>query len=314
MTQKGISIIICCYNSEWIIKRCLKALIDQKFTSKICWEIIVVNNASTDNTVSIANDTLQKSSIDFSIIDEKTPGLLSARKCGVRHAKYSYLIFCDDDNLLCNNYVESMYFAMNANQQIGAYGGCGIAEFESTPDDIVKSHLSSYATGSQATNVINNGLYGAGVCVRKDIISKIYKEHDFLLTGRCGKKLLAGDDSEMIKAIILSGYKIEHNDDLTFVHVLSARRLTYNYLCGMIAGFGLSSPVLYTYDLCINNQSFYHIYKYYIFSILKLAIYFFLTFKPSIQIKYIYLLNQVKGVHFWKIDKLCKLYQSLIKQ
>ena len=310
MILDGISIIICCYNSEWIIERCLKAIIDQKFISNIAWEIILVNNASTDKTVSIANDTLQETSIDFSIIDEKTPGLLSARKCGVRHAKYSYIIFCDDDNLLNNNYVESMYFAMNANPQIGALGGRGIAEFESTPEDIVKSYLLSYATGSQNINVENNGLYGAGVCVRKDIITQIYKEHDFLLTGRCGEKLLAGDDSEMVKTIMLAGYIIKNNDDLTFIHVLSSRRLTYSYLCDMIAGFGLSSPVLYTYDLCINKQAFNKIYKYYIISILKLSLYFFLKFKPSINIKYIYLLNQVKGVHFWKINKLKALYHS----
>ena len=313
MYSKGVSVIICCYNSEWIIKRCLKALIDQKFTSKITWEIIIVNNSSTDNTISIANDTLQKTSLDFSIIDEKTPGLLSARKCGVRHAKYSYIIFCDDDNLLCNNYVESMYFAMEENQQIGAYGGRGIAEFELTPEDIVKSNLYSYATGSQKENVANNGLYGAGVCVRTDIITKIYKEHNFLLTGRCGEKLLAGDDSEMIKAIILAGYKIDYNDNIAFIHVLTSRRLTFKYLCNMVAGFGLSSPVLYTYDLCINKQSFNKIYPYYIISLLKLTIYFFFTFIPSIRIKYNYLLNRIKGVHFWKISKLKTLYQILIK-
>ena len=311
--KDGISIIICCYNSEWIIERCLKALIDQKFTSKIPWEIILVNNASTDNTVSIAHDTLRKTLIDYSIIDETTPGLLSARKCGVRYAKYTYIIFCDDDNLLCNNYVESMFLAMDANKQIGAYGGRGIAEFESTPEDIINSYLSSYATGSQNKNVVNNGLYGAGVCVRKDLITKIYKEHDFLLTGRCGEKLLAGDDSEMVKAIILAGYKIKNNDDLTFVHVLSARRLTYSYLCGMIAGFGLSSPILFIYDLCINKKSFNEVYKYYIISILKISLYFFLKFKPSMNIKYIYLLNQLKGVHFWKISNLKTLYHSLKK-
>lgn len=310
---KGISVIICCYNSEWIIDRCLKALIKQKNTFDISWEIIIVNNNSTDNTVNVVNGILKESFINYSVVDEKMPGLLSARKCGVRHAKYSYIIFCDDDNLLSNNYIESMYFAMETNQQIGAYGGRGIAEFESTPEDIVISYLPSYAIGSQKKNVVNNGLYGAGVCIRKDIITKIYQEHDFLLTGRCGDKLLAGDDSEMIKAIILAGYKIENNDNLTFTHVLSSKRLTFKYLCSIVTGFGLSSPVLYTYDLCINKQSFNKIFQYYIISLLKLTIYFFFKFSPSIQIKYIFLLNQVKGIHLWNISKLKALYQSLTK-
>ena len=249
MAKYGISIIVCCYNSEWIIKRCLESLISQKIPKSILWEIIIVNNASTDNTEKIAKEILEKSSINYAIIEEKQQGLLSARKCGVNKAQYSYIIFCDDDNLLCENYVYGMYTIMNANKFIGAFGGRGIAEFESNPESLIDSNLASYAIGSQKN--YRNRLYGAGVCVRKDCAIKIYKRHRFMLTGRCGDNLLAGDDSELIKAIILQGYKIGCTDDLTFIHVLPSKRTSNNYLCDLHKGFGLSAPVLYIYDLCI---------------------------------------------------------------
>jgi len=306
----GVSVIICCYNSGWIIERCLSALIQQKVSQTLNWEIIIINNASIDNTVIIANNVLQSSNIDYSIIDETTPGLLSARKRGVKHAKYSYIIFCDDDNILCEKYVQTMYEIMQSDQSIGAYGGRGVAEFENTPDNIILKFISSYAIGSQKENISNKYLYGAGICVRRDVLLQVYKHHNFQLTGRCGKKLLAGDDSEMVKSIILKGYKIQCNDEIIFTHVLTAKRLTYQYLCNMMAGFGFSAPVLFVYDMCIKKQKFSIFYKYYILILIKTLIY--LPFKSfrSINIRLIYLRNVIKGIHFWGVKSLRNIYSN----
>lgn len=306
----GVSVIICCYNSEWIIERCLSALIKQKVSQAFKWEIIVVNNASSDNTVLIANNILQSSKIDYSIIDETTPGLLSARKCGVRHAKYSYLIFCDDDNLLCENYVKTMYEIMQSDKSIGAYGGRGIAEFESEPDSIIHQHIASYAIGSQKGRT--NDLYGAGICVRKDCVEKIYNEHNFLLTGRCGEKLLAGDDSELVKTIIINGYNIGSTDDVSFIHVLPPKRLSYGYLCNMYKGFGLSAPILFIYDLCIEQKKFYLIYKFYVSMLIRYIIHsLILLFNKKGCIKVIYLKYLLKGFSFWGIHKLKTIYANV---
>ena len=110
--MNGISVIVCCYNSAWIIERCLNALLAQQVPSSVLWEIIVVNNASTDDTERIANKVLQKGHISYQLINEPKAGLLNARKCGIRAARYSYTIFCDDDNVLCDIYVSTMYDQM----------------------------------------------------------------------------------------------------------------------------------------------------------------------------------------------------------
>ncbi|MFR7464613.1 MAG: glycosyltransferase family A protein [Phocaeicola vulgatus] len=58
------------YNSAWIIERCLNALLAQQVPSSVLWEIIVVNNASTDDTERIANKVLQKGHISYQLINE----------------------------------------------------------------------------------------------------------------------------------------------------------------------------------------------------------------------------------------------------
>lgn len=307
--KEGVSVIICCYNSEWIIERCLKALIEQKFDNNFPWEIILVNNASTDKTVEKSYKILQSCLIEFSIIEEKTPGLLAARKCGVYNAKYSYIIFCDDDNILCSDYVCGMFNIMHSDSSIGAYGGIGVAEFGKEPDSIIHKYIASYAIGSQKNYV--NRLYGAGICVRKDCVEKIYSEHNFVLIGRCGDKLLAGDDSELVKTIIMQGYKIGSTDELTFIHVLPAKRLTKEYLCNMYKGFGTSAPVLYIYDLCLGKKSFHLVLNFYFSMLLRYIVHCFISlFKNDNKVRIAYLKYTLKGFHYWGIKGLRKIYKN----
>jgi len=47
---RGVSIIICCYNSAWVIGWTLEALLAQRIRDIPSWEIIVVDNKSTDGT------------------------------------------------------------------------------------------------------------------------------------------------------------------------------------------------------------------------------------------------------------------------
>ena len=46
----GVSIVICCHNSAKLLPRTLEHLRAQEVDSTIPWEVIVVDNASTDNT------------------------------------------------------------------------------------------------------------------------------------------------------------------------------------------------------------------------------------------------------------------------
>ena len=64
----GISVIICCYNSSLRLDETLKHLINQK-THGFNWELIVVDNASTDNTEAYARLVLTDvKNIDFTIV------------------------------------------------------------------------------------------------------------------------------------------------------------------------------------------------------------------------------------------------------
>lgn len=310
MQKKGISVIVCCYNSDWIIDRCLNALEQQIISKSIPWEIIIVNNSSTDNTENIVKEFTSKSPNTYHIVHEQKPGLLYARICGIKHAQYSYTIFCDDDNLLSPHYLEGMFQLMEKNPKLGAIGGKGIGEYLKKPDSLIINFLGNYAIGSQKKH--KDFLYGAGICVRTCILANLYSNSEnFLLTGRCGNTLLAGDDSEMVKQIILKGYQIDSTDDLTFVHVLPEKRLNLSYLIQMQEGFGLSSPVLCAYNIVIKKKNIFYLYAYYIIAYIRYIKYYF-SFKNPKRIVYLrYYKYFIKGFHFWGIKKLKALINRL---
>ena len=92
-----ISVVICCYNSESRIAETLQFLALQEISTDVEWEVIVVNNASVDNTAKVAADSWQKyyhgSRARFRVVDELQPGLTKARMTGIKRQKVKSSFF-----------------------------------------------------------------------------------------------------------------------------------------------------------------------------------------------------------------------------
>lgn len=261
--ELGVSVIICCFNSSQRLPETLKQLALQQVASIIPWEIIIVNNCSRDNTVTIAKEEWNKygAITQMTIIDEHKPGLAYAREAGIKAAKYEYLIFCDDDNWLCESYVATAYEIMEAHAEAGLAGGYGNAVCEITPPDWFEQKKGGYAvsTGSVPTGDItaNGHLCGAGMVLRKSVMLSFYKAgFRSLLTDRNGTLLTSGGDAEISKWHILAGYTLWFDEKLKFDHYISKERLTEDYVKRLWEGFKTSAPVEIAYDrfICFQQE------------------------------------------------------------
>lgn len=256
----GVSVIICCYNSSSRLIPTLEHLARQEFCNNISWEVIVVNNASTDNTVTVATEVWRRFDLQvpFKIENQPIQGLSFAREKGIEKAAYEYLLFCDDDNWLHANYIENAFKIMTSNQCIGALGGYGLPYFETNPPQNILKYASSYATGLQRKGTGEVGypnVYGAGCTYRKSAIAYLFN-HGFRyqLTGRNGNILLCGEDHELCYALYLGGNEIWASEQLTFFHFIPNSRISIDYLKKNIMGFAHSSFVLSIYKILITNR------------------------------------------------------------
>ena len=232
--MRGISVIICCYNSADRLAETLLFLLKQITPPQLKWELIIVDNASTDKTVEIANDMWSQSNIiPLKIINEPKPGLSFARQSGINNSTYNSIIFCDDDNYLFENYLDKAYTYFENYPEYGAFGGQGLFFNENLPNEVKKYHL-IYAVGPQSNESKDitqekGYVYGAGMCLRKDAFNKSFIETS-LLTDRIGNKLSSGGDTEICLNLILNGFKIGYFEDLKFYHAVPHSRLNKNYI------------------------------------------------------------------------------------
>lgn len=306
--QNGISIIICCYNSGWIVSRCLEALKKQEVRKDLSWEIVLVDNNCTDDTVQKAIETMANTSIDLRIVEEKNPGLLNARKKGITVVKYAYTIFCDDDNLLCPSYITTMYSILSSDPKIGAVGGMGIPEYETEPDPRVLPYINYYAVGSQKSH--KDWLYGAGLALRTEIVRDVYNKQTCYLTGRKGNLVLAGDDGELVKSVLLRDYHITSTDEVTFTHALKADRLTYDYYLSMSKGFVLTNPVMLVMDCVLQNRSFFSVVLNSIYDYLLYFFHIIAVWKTNnTEVKRNYR-NLISSYNMWSYKQLYCIYRE----
>ncbi len=100
-----LSIIVPVYNVELYLPICLDSLINQTLEEI---EIILVNDGSTDNSLSIINDYASKYS-NIKIINKENGGLSDARNAGLKEAKGEYLAFVDSDDWIKKDMLKDLY-------------------------------------------------------------------------------------------------------------------------------------------------------------------------------------------------------------
>ena len=250
--MKGVSVVICCYNSSSRLPETIRYLSRQIVSDTIKWEVIIVNNASTDNTVEVAKREwdLYRPITPLIIIDQPIPGLSYAREKGIEVSNYEYILFCDDDNWLSWDYIEKGGRLLLENKEIVILGGKGIAECEGDKPkwfDLIKE--GTYAIGAENRKTgYTHSVYGAGMFLRKDLFYYL-KERNIknLLSDRKEGKLSSGGDTEFCKIAELLGRRIWYQDDMEFTHFIPSSRLNWDYVKRLHCNFGEAECVLKIY-------------------------------------------------------------------
>jgi len=259
----GISIIICCYNSAGRLPRTLACLLAQQVPTDFHWEILLVNNASTDNTVTVAQaawDQNKPLNAVCRVVEEPNPGQYFARKKGALEARYEVILFCDDDNLLDPHYVYTAARIIEQDKNIGAAGG-QIHPVTDAPEwpSWFNEYKDKYATGipaPQSGDVSHRGfVLGAGMVTRRQLFLQVFDErYPSLLNGRNGYALSTGDDFEYCMRLLLWGYSLYYEQGLQMQHFIPQSRLTIAYRDRLMQGIIASREVLTEYDKALILQ------------------------------------------------------------
>ena len=108
------SIIVPVYNGEKYIKQCIASLQNQSYKN---FEVIFVNDGSTDNSVETLKNELSYSKLKYKIVSKKNGGQISARYEGINNADSQYCLFLDCDDTLIENTLEELYKFISKNEK-----------------------------------------------------------------------------------------------------------------------------------------------------------------------------------------------------
>lgn len=117
-----ISIVIPAYNEEKLISKCLNALANQKTDKK--FEVILVDNNSTDKTVEIAGNFSNK--LNLKIVPEKKQGRGAARYTGFKKASGNIILSTDADIIFPPTWVEDLSNALIQSNTVAVTGSLKI--------------------------------------------------------------------------------------------------------------------------------------------------------------------------------------------
>ena len=245
-----ISIVLCTFNGIARLKPTIEHLADQDLPCQA--ELVLVDNASTDGSASFVEEIWERKGTPFPLVlvHEHEPGLIYARKAGLRAARYEIVLFCDDDNWLQQDYLKLTWELFDNFPDVGLIGGQGVGvtdgEFPSWWNNTGRP--GSYAVGKQLPASGNADqrcyLWGAGLAGKKQLLTHIFNDaYPFLMVGRKGKMVLSGDDFEMCVRALLAGSHLYYDERLVYYHFIPSGRLTEKYYDHLLDSFEASREI-----------------------------------------------------------------------
>lgn len=115
MTRIYISIVVCTYNRAEMLHGALKTLICQETDGKFSYDIVLLDNASTDNTKAVVEQIATNCPVSINYIYEEKKGVAQARNRGVKESQGEWIAFFDDDQLAERDWLKNLLaFALQA--------------------------------------------------------------------------------------------------------------------------------------------------------------------------------------------------------
>jgi glycosyltransferase involved in cell wall biosynthesis len=240
----SLTVAICTRNRARILGRTLESLGVVEPPKGVEWEVLVVDNGSTDDTADVLGR--MDSRLPLRSVVEDEPGLSTARNRAVEEARGEYIIWIDDDVQLSGNFLTAYADAFSDHPEGAVFGGPIEPWFEETPPTWVRETLDIighvYALrdlGSEVTPLAEEGNrmpYGANYAIRTEIQRGF--PYDPAL-GRRGNVMLHGEEIAVIQAVLRAGHGGWWVPEARVRHWIPKTRMTKEHVRRYAEGLGV---------------------------------------------------------------------------
>ena len=164
--REMISIVIPLYNKEKSISSTLQSVLAQTYAD---YEVVVVNDGSTDNSAAVVQCFISKSPISnthcgIHLLNQQNAGVSAARNLGVKHSRGEYVVFLDGDDIWDKDFLSELVRLMQDFPGKSIYGlGCAKIFGNKIPTD----ESNDYYRGESRWDWSTMAYTGSSACVNK---------------------------------------------------------------------------------------------------------------------------------------------------
>ena len=227
-----VSIVIPTYNRSTLLRNAVESVLRQDTHWK--FEIVIVNNNSTDDTEAVAQDLINQHPEKVTYVIETKQGNAYARNCGVKAAQANIIAFIDDDVTVESNWLRACMEVLTSHEELSFVGGSVLPEWdEAAPAWLTSEHWAPLALldyGPSEFRISGNnplGLLTANIAFRRNVFDELGMFSPDLQ--RVNDSIGSMEDHEFLLRVCRSGKQGMYLPNMVAKAPVDRARLTKEY-------------------------------------------------------------------------------------
>lgn len=241
------SFITCTYNRDKYIAQTLESVCKQTF-SPLDYEVIVVDNNSTDSTAGICEEFRQRyPDRQFRYFKEINQGLSFALNRGIKEARGEYIIFVDDDETIITEHLERLDNHLKNYPDAELVASPVIPVYEEAQPKWMSHYTQRliggyFDQGNQPKKLEAKNYPGTGHTIIK---RELYEKYGYYNTelGRKGNSLIGAEDKDMFSRLKKNNIDCYYFPDIPIYHHIPTQKLTDEFFQKLTYSIGKSERI-----------------------------------------------------------------------
>ena len=229
-----VSVILCTFNRSQSLAKTLESLAVSVLPESVAWEVLVIDNNSSDTTREVAESFCQRDPIHFRYLFEPTSGKSHALNRGIREAKGQILAFTDDDLTVEATWLQNLTARLCDGEWAGAGGRILTEKAFSAPRWIPRNRrdalapLAVFDPGLEA-GPLNESPFGANMAYRRRVFQEYGGFRTDLGPGVGHGNLQKSEDNEFGYRLRAAGERLRYEPSALVYHSVPPDRIKQSY-------------------------------------------------------------------------------------
>ena len=235
-----VTVAVCTFNRARLLDNTLDAFMRLKIPSDVSWEVLVVNNNSTDDTEAVVRNYVGR--LPIRSVFEGVPGKSRAANRAVQEASGELVLWTDDDVLVDEQWLTEYVAAARRFPEASFFGGTVDPWFESAAPNWVLQNIDllsePYALTQHGTNIValdQQAVVGANMALRLDALRRFPFDASL---GPTGSRALRGEETDLLARMREAGLSGMWVGSARVRHFVASERMQSSYLWHWYGGLG----------------------------------------------------------------------------